>query len=946
MNKGIKIFLVFVVIFCFLLFTAAFTIFRKNPSEVVGPVPTSTPIAPSNSTVLGNNSVTVADIKAEFGETENDVKYAFKPFYNVEQTTEFTFRFKSNVDPIKAVTVHTDARCLEDSTVYQLNDGYKTADGVDVVVKPRTPVLGAKDRKDYVANGVWGYAPIYYLCVRYDLDSTTVQELKEPIIIPFTVKNEISTPTAYANISNDGVFSVDWLPVQGASEYRIYQVSMPSSKVRNKSREEVAYCADAGKMKLVSTVKSNVNSYVNESLQPNNLYITKNSLGDTITMQNFSTGYTYYVTAVDSRGNESFFSKAICDWQYLDIIPYKVKNTFIGSIEEFPETVKLSMANNQIEIDYPINFYKAEEPKDYSTSINYKYEIPNTKLTGYVQYKSEDKVFPKEHLSTVTSNGGSLYKDHLPEIAPVNVPQIIDSEYKNASINLKDRVEYPEEAKIKLDDAALLRRADIETARYIDDGVYPETSHLDSIKSYVASDNPEYIVVRHNGKVEMVKASDYDPNREEPSKPAEPTKPTEPTKAPVEPTKPVETTRPQEPTKPQEPAKPQAPEVEEVKTPTEEINNDNYVEIQKESTKKDVEEGNKEEVTTTNYPVFAQTAGQKYLALALINREEDISLKAFPEYQSQSELLDDLYYVWYQNPYIMTIVLAQCSYNYQTQTLHVVYGVDANKTKQYQEAVSKKAKEVANQIIKPSMSDYEKSIAIFEYLEKNGNYNHDALEYAMSGKTDFYFKYANSWNTYGILCENLGVCQSYAYAYNAIAHEAGLDSMMVSGFMNNGGHAWNATKINGKYYYIDATNNNKDGKGVPYMFVNIGRTLASQCALVADEGFVDGPLTEANNPINKESDQDWYIKNGLYANSANELGKIMKNKLKDDEILFVRYDTSAINFSLESTYSSIVDGYVSAGGDSSKLASLRDGEAITGIHMFAFPKAIEKLNSK
>ena len=956
MNKGFKILVIVLVIIVLLIVAASATVLRSLKEISAGEVETPT-ISIGDSPVLNSYTkyVSVADIKDEFKGSSNESAYAFKPFYNVEQTTEFTFRFKSNVDPIKAVTVHTDSKCEEDSIVYQLNDGYKTADGVDVVVKPRNPILGSKQRSDYQTGYMWGFAPVYYLCVRYDLDSTTVQELKDPIVIPFTIRNEITTPTAYANISNDGVFSVDWLPVEGAKEYRIYSVSMPNAKVRNKTREEVAYCADEGKMKLVKTVPSNVLSYVNDTMYPDNIYTSKSSFGDkndTVAMQNFNTGYTYYVTAVDSKGNESFFSKAICDWQYLDIIPYKIKDTFIGSITEFPNVIKVTMADNQVVTEYPINFYKVEEPKDYLNTVYYRYEVQNTKLQGYVQLKNEEKVFPSEHISTLVINGGSFYKDHLPEIAPVSVPQIIDSEYKNASINLKDKVSYPENAKIKLDASALLRRADIEAARYIGDGVYPETSHLDSIKSYVASDNPEYIVVRHDGIIEMVKASDYKENPVEPSKPSEPEKPTEPTKPqeperPSEPTQ-VEPVKPSEPTqvepqKPIEPEKPSAPEAVEVEQPKEEINNVNYVEIQKESTKKDVEEGNKEQVATTDYPVYAETAGQKYLALALINHEEDVSLKAFPQYQDMMELIDDLQYVWYQNPYIMTVIINDCTYTYDTQTLHVKYGVDANTTKRYQEAVAKKAKEVADQVTKSSMSDFEKVIAIYDYLEKNGSYNHTAFDYAMKGNNDFYTKYANSWNTYGILCENLGVCQSYAYAFNAIAHEAGLDSIMVTGTINNGGHAWNATKLNGKYYMVDPTNNNKDGKSVPYVFVNIGRDLATKYALIPDDGFVDGDLTELNNPITKDSDQDWYVKNGLYAKDTKEIAKILKNKLTESDILFIKYDASTINFGLDTTYQSIVDEYRILGGDVNKIATLLDGDACYGIHLFATPQAATKL---
>ncbi|MBO5143354.1 MAG: hypothetical protein J6C46_10285 [Clostridia bacterium] len=170
--------------------------------------------------------VTVADIKSEYDTllgVESKNQYMFKPFYNVEQTTEFTFSFKSKVDPIKAITVHTDEKCDYLSLVFQINNAYWTEDGIDVIVKPSSssPVLYAEDREN-VTKGIWGYAPIYYLCIRYDLESTEVKKLENPIIIPFTVKNEISTPTVYANIDNNGIFSIKWNKVENATKYKVY----------------------------------------------------------------------------------------------------------------------------------------------------------------------------------------------------------------------------------------------------------------------------------------------------------------------------------------------------------------------------------------------------------------------------------------------------------------------------------------------------------------------------------------------------------------------------------------------------------------------------------------------------------------------------------------------------------------------------------------------------
>ena len=94
-----------------------------------------------------------------------------------------------------------------------------------------------------------------------------------------------------------------------------------------------------------------------------------------------SSGYIYYITAVDSKGNESFFSRAIDETKYSNIIPSKVDNKSLvpngkGYLEEFPETVKVMQKDNETFKNYPINFYKIEN----SASTITKNVIINMKL--------------------------------------------------------------------------------------------------------------------------------------------------------------------------------------------------------------------------------------------------------------------------------------------------------------------------------------------------------------------------------------------------------------------------------------------------------------------------------------------------------------------------------------------------------------------------------------
>lgn len=768
---------------------------------------------------------TIEKIKSEFiplGIKEN--KYQFKPFYNVEQTTEFTFHFNSNVDPVKAITVHTDAACEENSTVYQVNDGYKTTKGVDVIVKPMKPVLATDDRKDYNNTNYWGYSSIYYLCVRYDMDSEEVEKLESPIIIPFTVKNKIATPFANANIRADGDFSVTWKPVENAKSYKVYR-SFASNGRDFVDRAKYAYVGD-----FLEEYKI-LDANTTECLIDNSDSIVNGY----VRTQNMKRGYIYYITAIDAQGNESFFSNPVSDLTYSEYLPSRINSKKFDAIDTFtelPETIEITSADGKTDIKYPINYYKFDSKYENLHKCTYKYKILGTKLEGLVTYYNEENNFPNEFISKFEAKTGDYIISNNEENAPVNIPTIIDDDYKDSEIDLSKKVDYPENAKIQLDSASLMRRADLEAARVIAGNGY--TRSLDTIKSYVQNSNPEYVVEFHSdGTIEVKKASDK-----------------------INENKTTEVEKDVNENKPQE----------NIDVPKK-IDNKNYVEEQRKSTKKQVEEANKEKVVDTQYPIVAKTPGQKYLALKLIEQEEEISLKAFPEYQNMTEVIDDLLFVWYQNPYIMGINPNEMWYDYTNQILTVKYNVSKELAKKYQMNVYNKSREIVSEIINQSMTEEEKIVAIWNYIEKNSEYNTEAYEYLKAGASDFYDKYSNSWNTYGILCEKKGVCQSYAYAFNLLANMSGVEAYMVVGTLSNTGHAWSTVKLDGKWYMVDTTNN-VNIVNVPYWICKTSTEFINKIGFRMDDSFVDG--TDISEFNENDDLKDWYYEKGLVAKNAKE----------------------------------------------------------------------------
>ncbi|MHC6179236.1 transglutaminase domain-containing protein [Clostridium sp. JNZ X4-2] len=108
-----------------------------------------------------------------------------------------------------------------------------------------------------------------------------------------------------------------------------------------------------------------------------------------------------------------------------------------------------------------------------------------------------------------------------------------------------------------------------------------------------------------------------------------------------------------------------------------------------------------------------------------------------------------------------------------------------------------KASEIVNGITNSGMKDYEKELALHDYVVNNANYDRSV------NLPD------DSYTAYGVLINGAGVCQGYADAMDRLLTAAGIECKMVIGKANDGDgwvdHAWNIVKIQGRYYELDST---------------------------------------------------------------------------------------------------------------------------------------------
>lgn len=107
--------------------------------------------------------------------------------------------------------------------------------------------------------------------------------------------------------------------------------------------------------------------------------------------------------------------------------------------------------------------------------------------------------------------------------------------------------------------------------------------------------------------------------------------------------------------------------------------------------------------------------------------------------------------------------------------------------------LSEEVDKIIAEIIKPEMSDEEKIQAVTSYVIDNYKYKKKLV-------------HVSNENPLSSMLENkAGVCAGYAYLTNVLLRKAGIESYEIA-YHGLIGHGWNLVEMEGKYYYIDATN--------------------------------------------------------------------------------------------------------------------------------------------
>lgn len=184
---------------------------------------------------------------------------------------------------------------------------------------------------------------------------------------------------------------------------------------------------------------------------------------------------------------------------------------------------------------------------------------------------------------------------------------------------------------------------------------------------------------------------------------------------------------------------------------------------------------------------------------------------------------------------------------------------------------------IINQTINDNMSEYEKVLAIHDWICANVEY--DQTE---SGSDQ---------DAYGALIMKKARCAGYAKAFSFLLDKVGIQSQVISGkSLTAGGegveHAWNAVLIDNEWCYFDITWNDTDSERIcqyDWFGINAEEFKKSHFPNI---GYQWIPSKSNNN--------DYYVKNEMYLNHysvkniASQIrthGKTFSIKCKDSAVM-------------------------------------------------------------
>lgn len=108
---------------------------------------------------------------------------------------------------------------------------------------------------------------------------------------------------------------------------------------------------------------------------------------------------------------------------------------------------------------------------------------------------------------------------------------------------------------------------------------------------------------------------------------------------------------------------------------------------------------------------------------------------------------------------------------------------------------------IFSEILTPDMTDYDRELAVNDYLVFHAEYDPAELSSGPVGVPD-----PDNDNPYGLLVKGVGICLGYASTFQLMMDVLDIECLTVHGFAHDREeHAWNLVNLDGDWYAVDVT---------------------------------------------------------------------------------------------------------------------------------------------
>lgn len=165
---------------------------------------------------------------------------------------------------------------------------------------------------------------------------------------------------------------------------------------------------------------------------------------------------------------------------------------------------------------------------------------------------------------------------------------------------------------------------------------------------------------------------------------------------------------------------------------------------------------------------------------------------------------------------------------YDTSAISAAYlSGDTSGLDEFQMEIYERAVQVMEEVLTEDMTDYEKELAIHDYIVANITYDVDNLSvFETHGE--------HASDPYGALVEGRCICLGYTTTFQMFMDMLEIPCITIRGESihedeDNADHAWNMVELNGHSYYVDVTWDDpvpdEEGRPVKHSYFNVGEEL-------------------------------------------------------------------------------------------------------------------------